>query len=338
MERPSMSLAVRIRAHGGPEQLRAEMVELAGPGPGEVRVRHTAIGVNYSDINLRRGGFYPGHHPVMPLILGNEAAGVVEALGEGAAGFTPGERVAYCGMSGGVFENTGAYAEQRNVPQERLLKIPDGVSDREAAAMLVKGYTACQIVERIFPPRSGDVILIHAAASGVGLILTQWCKHLGATVIGTVGNREKAEVFRRYGGDHAILYRETSFVPSVKALAPGGVSAVFDGVGKDTFMASLDCIRPFGMAVNYGNASGNVPPLDIVLLAMKGSLSVARPGLHIYTGDLENLRTGAATLFELVRTGALKIEISRTFPLQDAAEAHRAIESASTTGSILLIP
>lgn len=333
-----MTRAVRIHAHGGPEQLRAEAIDLPPPGPGEVRVRHTAIGVNYSDINLRRGGFYPGHHPVMPLILGNEAAGVVEALGEGTSGFAPGDRVAYCGMSGGFFENTGAYAEARNVPAERLLNIPDGVSDREAAAMLVKGYTALQIVERIFPPKPGDTILIHAAASGVGLILTQWCKHLGATVIGTVGSEQKAEVFRAHGGDHAIFYREADFVAAVKALAPGGVSAVFDGVGKDTFMASLDCIAPFGMAVNYGNASGNVPPLDVVLLAMKGSLSVARPGLHIYTGDLANLRTGASRLFELVRTGVLKIEISRTYPLKDAAEAHKAVESAATTGSILLIP
>ena len=213
------------------------------------------------------------------MILGNEAAGVVASVGPGVTDVKPGDRVGYAGMSAEFFEQTGAYAEERNVPVERLLKLPAGVTEQQAAGMMVKGLTASLIINHVYRPKPGDTILIHAAASGVGLILTQWAKHLGATVIGTVGSAEKAEIAQAHGCDHTILYRETDFADAVKQIVPQGVSAVFDGVGKDTFMASLRCVRPFGMLVNYGNASGHPPPLDLLLLAKGGSLSVCRPAL-----------------------------------------------------------
>ena len=332
-----MTRAIRIHANGGPEVMRWEEIELAPPASGEARIRHTAIGINYSDVNVRRGGFYLAKPQEFPIILGNEAAGVVESLGAGVSGFKPGDRVVYAGMQGEFFQSTGAYSEARNVPAERLIKLPDGVSDRQAAALMVKGFTASLIVNRIFRPKRGDTILIHAAASGVGLILCQWAKHLGASIIGTVGSTEKARVAQAHGCDHTILYRETDFAAAVKKLAPQGVAAVFDGVGKDTFQASLDCIRPFGMAVNYGNASGHVPPLDLLLLA-KRSLSVSRPGLSTYIRDAETMRTAAAELFELVIKGALKVEIGRTYPLKDAAAAHRDLENRKSTGSLVLLP
>jgi len=238
--------AVRIHANGEPEVLRFEECDIPRPGPGEARIRHTAIAVNYSDINVRRGGFYLAQPLQFPVILGNEAAGIVEHLGPGSTGVTPGDRVAYAGMSAAFYESTGAYAEQRNVPVERLIRIPQGISDAAAAGLMVKGLTASLIINRLFRPQPGDPILIHAAASGVGLLLVQWAKHLGATVIGTVGSHEKARVAQAHGCDHAILYREVDFVPAVKALAKDGVAAVFDGVGRDTFIPSLDCVRPFG--------------------------------------------------------------------------------------------
>ena len=332
-----MTHAIRIHANGGPEVMRWEEIELSPPAAGEARIRHSAIGINYSDVNVRRGGFYLAKPQDFPIILGNEAAGVIESVGAGVGGFKPGDRVVYAGMKGEFFQNTGAYAEARNVPSERLIKLPEGVSDRQAAALMVKGFTASLIINRIFRPKPGDSILIHTAASGVGLILCQWAKQLGATVIGTVGSAEKARVATAHGCDHVILYRETDFVAAVKKLAPQGVSAVFDGVGKDTFQASLECIRPFGKAVNYGNASGHVPPLDLLLLA-KRSLSVSRPGLSTYIRDIETMRTAAAELFELVMRGALKVEIGSTYALKDAAIAHRDLEARKSTGSLLLLP
>jgi len=317
--------------------MRWEEVEVPPPGPGQARLRHTAIGINYSDVNVRRGGFYLVRPPTFPLVLGNEAAGVVEAVGPGVTEIAPGDRVVYAGMRGEFYEDTGAYAETRNVYAERLVRLPDGMSDRTAAAMMVKGFTASLIINRIFAPRAGDAVLIHAAASGVGLVLTQWCKHLGATVIGTVGSRDKAEVAEAHGCAHTILYRETNFVEAVKTIAPQGVAAVLDGVGKDTFIPSFACIRPFGKAINYGNASGHVPPIELLHLAPK-SLSVCRPGLSSYIRDVATMRSAAAELFELVQKGALKIEISRTFALRDAAAAHREIEARANTGSMLLIP
>ena len=332
-----MTHAIRIHANGGPEVMRWEEIELAPPAAGEVRIRHSAIGINYSDVNVRRGGFYLAKPQEFPIILGNEAAGIVESVGPGVSSFKPGDRVVYAGMKGEFFQNTGAYSEARNVSAERLIALPDGVTDRQAAALMVKGFTASLIINRIFRPKPGDTILIHAAASGVGLILCQWAKHLGATIIGTVGSAEKARVAQAHGCDHTVLYRETDFVAAVKKIAPLGVAAVFDGVGKDTFQASLDCIRPFGMAVNYGNASGHVPPLDLLLLA-KRSLSVSRPGLSTYIRDMETMRTAAAELFELVMQGVLKVEIGNTYALKDAASAHRDLEARKSTGSLLLLP
>jgi NADPH2:quinone reductase len=330
--------AIRIHANGGPEVMRFEEIALPPPGAGEARVRHTAIGINYSDINVRRGGFYIARPLQFPVILGNEAAGVVESVGPGVSDVRPGDRVAYAGMRAEFFEQTGAYSEARIVPAERLIKIPGCVSDRQAAAIMVKGFTASLIINRIYRPKPGDVILIHTAAGGVGMILCQWSKHLGATVVGTVGSKEKAKIAQAHGCDHAILYREVDFVAAVKAIAKRGVCAVFDGVGKDTFMASLDCVRPFGMLVNYGNASGHPPPLDLLQLAKRGSLSVCRPALSNLTADVSAMRIAAAELFDLVARGILKVEIGRTYALADAAEAHRDIESRKYAGSMLLVP
>jgi NADPH:quinone reductase len=330
--------AVRIHANGGPEVLRFEDIALPPPSAGEARVRHTAIGINYSDINVRRGGFYIARPLQFPVILGNEAAGVVESVGPGVTDVKAGDRVAYAGMRGEFFEQTGSYAQARNVPAERLLKLPDGVTDQQAAAMMVKGFTASLIINKVFRPKPGDAVLIHTAAGGVGMILCQWSKHLGATVIGTVGSPEKAGVAKAHGCDHTILYREVDFVAAVKRVVPRGVAAVFDGVGKDTFTASLDCVRPFGMLVNYGNASGHPPPLDLLQLAKRGSLSVSRPALSSLTADGPAMRAAAAELFDLVARGILTIEIGGSYPLEDAARAHRDIEERKIAGSVLLLP
>jgi NADPH:quinone reductase len=330
--------AIRIHAHGGPEVMRWEDVELPAPAAGEARVRHTAIAVNFSDINQRRGGFYTAEPLPMPMILGNEAAGVVESVGAGVGNVKPGDRIAYVGVNAAFYQSTGAYAEERNMPATRLIPLPDGISDAQATAMMVKGLTASLIVHRVHTPKPGDAVLIHTAAAGVGMILAQWAKHLGATVIGTVGSREKAAIAAAHGSDHTILYRETDFVAAVKRIVPEGVHAVYDGVGKDTFMPSLDCIRPFGIIVNYGNASGHVPPLDILDLSKKGALSVSRPGLSHYLKDIAELRAAAAELFALVADGTLKVETSRTYPLRDAAQAHRDVESRAFAGSAVLIP
>jgi NADPH:quinone reductase len=332
-----MTKAIRVHAHGGPDVLRWEDVGLPAPGPGEARVRHTAIGVNYSDVNVRRGGFYLAHKPTFPLVPGNEAAGVVESVGADVSEVKPGDRVCYAGMRGEFFEDSGAYAEARNVYADRLVKIPPGVSDQQAAAIMLKGFTASLIINKLFKPKPGDSVLIHTAAAGVGIILSQWSKHLGATVLGTVGSPEKARIAQAHGCDHPILYRDQDFVAEAKKLVPAGVSVVFDGVGKDTFVRSLGCVRPFGLMVNYGNASGHVPPFELLLLA-RGSVSICRPGVSSYTRDVPTMRQAAAELFELVRTGALTIEIGRTLPLKDAVEAHRDLEGRKVTGSILLIP
>jgi NADPH2:quinone reductase len=331
-----MTKAIRIYANGGPEVLRFEDIVVPPPAAGEARVRQTAVGINFSDINVRRGGFYIARPLQFPVIIGNEAAGVVESVGPGVTGIKPGDRVAYAGMRGEFFEQTGAYAEVRNVPAERLLMLPEGVSEQQAAAMMVKGFTASLIINRVYRPKAGDTILIHTAAGGVGNILCQWCKHLGATVIGTVGSQDKAQVAKAHGCDHTVLYREVDFVAAVKAIVPQGVSAVYDGVGKDTFTASLDCVRPFGMLVNYGNASGHPPPIDLLHLAKRGSLSVCRPALSSLTADVPAMRAAAAELFDLVARGILKIEIGGTYPLQDAAQAHRDIEARKVAGSVLL--
>jgi NADPH2:quinone reductase len=330
--------AVRIHSHGGPEVMRLEDIQLPPPGPGEARVHHTAIGLNFSDINVRRGGFYQTEPLPMPIILGNEAAGVVTALGSGVVDIAVGDRVGYCGVGSNFWARTGAYADERNVAAARLVKLPAAVSDQQAAALMLKGLTASSIVNRIWRPQPGHIVMIHAAASGVGLLLAQWSKHFGAAVIGTVGSAVKARVAKHHGCDHTILYREIDFVQEAKRIAPGGVNAVFDGVGKDTFEKSLDCMAPFGMIVNYGNASGHVPPLDILKLSLKGSLSVCRPGVSTFLGDPARFRQLAAELFDTVTRGILETTAIRTYPLADAATAHRDAEAASHAGPVVLIP
>lgn len=329
--------AIRIHAHGGPEQLRLEDVELPPPAADEVCVRHTAIALNFSDINVRRGGFYQPEPMPMPLIPGNEAAGVVEAVGADVTDWKVGDRVAYAGMRGPFYRFTGAYAAARNVPAERLARVPDGVSDQLACSVLLKGATAASVIEKLYSPKPRDIILIHAAASGVGAMLTQWASHLGAVVIGTVGSPAKAQAARASGAAHTILYRETDFVAGVKAIAPEGVQAVFDGVGADTFVRSFDCVRPFGTLVNYGNASGHVPPIDMIDLAIKGSLSISRPAVSYFLAS-PRLRETAARLYDLVAQGVLRPEIAATYPLEEAAQAHRDVEAGKHAGVVVLTP
>ncbi len=330
--------AIRIHEHGGPEVLRWEAIALPPPAAGEARVRHTAIALNFSDVNVRRGGFYRASGASFPLILGNEAAGVVDTVGPDVDDVRPGDRVAYVGVGGPFFENTGAYAGMRNVPVRRLVALPDDVTEERAAACLLKGLTASMIVHRVRRPQPGETILVHAAASGVGLLLSQWSRQLGATVIGTVGSAAKAEAARRHGCAHVVPYRGADFVAEVRTLAPGGVDAVFDGVGRETFERSLDCLRPFGMLVSYGNASGHPPPVDLLLLALKGSLAVSRPGIHHYIEDVAAFRAACAELFDLLRRGVLAVEIGGRYPLAEAASAHRDVEARRVAGSVVLLP
>ncbi|MFN0305435.1 MAG: quinone oxidoreductase family protein [Burkholderiales bacterium] len=329
--------AIRIHGNGGPEVMRWEDCELPPPTPTEVRLRHTAIALNFSDINVRRGGFYIAKPQQFPLIPGNEAAGVVAGVGAQVTEFRRGDRVAYVGTGGPFYEETGAYAEERNVPASCLVRLPADITEAVAAAFLLKGLTAAMVVNRVYTPKPGDSILIHAAASGVGLLLCQWAKHLGATVIGTVGSPDKAAIATAHGCDHAILYRETDFVAAVQRIVPAGVSAVFDGVGRDTFIPSFDCVQRFGMLVNYGNASGHVPPVDLLLLAKKGSLSVSRPGFSAYIAGPGEFQKACGALFSLVREGVLRAEASRTYALRDAAIAHRDIESRKVAGAVVLL-
>ena len=330
--------AMTIHQNGGPEVLQWEDVQLPPPGPGEVRLRHTAIALNFSDINVRRGGFYIAKPLVFPVILGNEAAGIVVECGAGVTGIKPGTRMGYVGVGGPFYENTGSYCQERNVPASCLVPLPDGISDAQAAAIMLKGLTAACMINRIWRPKTGDPVLIHAAASGVGILLSQWLSHLGAQVLGTVGSQQKADFARQNGCAHPILYRQTDFVAEVKKIVPKGVAAVFDGVGKDTFMASLDCVRPFGMLINYGNASGHVPPLDLLLLAKKGSLSVSRPAFSSYIADPQEMRQNFAELFDLIIKGVLKVEVNQTYALQDVARAHHDLEARAFVGSAVILP
>lgn len=328
--------AVSIFANGGPEVLQWVDIDLPPPAPHEVRIRHTAIGLNFSDINVRNGGFYVTEGATFPITLGNEAAGVVESTGAAVTQWHPGDRVAYAGTGGLFFENTGAYAEQRNVPANCLVRLPVDISDQQAAAMLLKGLTASVVVHRCFRPDPQDSVLIHAAASGVGSLLAQWCKNLGAKVIGTVGSSAKAEFAREHGCHHTILYREEDFVTATRKIVPAGVSAVFDGVGKDTFVRSFDCVKPFGALVNYGNASGPVPAFPLVLLAQKGCLVLHRPGFGWHANTTETRQAACDELFSMVREGSMKVEICATFPLKEVASAHRVVEAGRTTGSVVL--
>jgi NADPH2:quinone reductase len=321
--------AIRFHQTGGPEVLRWEEVAVGDPGPGEVRIRQSAVGLNFID-TYHRTGLYK---VPLPSGIGLEAAGTVEAAGPGVTDFKAGDRVAYC--TGPL----GAYAEARLFPAERLVKLPAGLDDRTAAAMMLQGLTAQYLLRRTHRVKAGETILVHAAAGGVGLILCQWGKHLGATVIGTVGSEDKAKLAKANGCDHVILYRQEKVSQKVRELTGGaGVPVVYDGVGKDTFMDSLDCLSPLGMMVTFGNASGAVPPIEPVLLSQKGSIFLTRPTLMHYVAKRTDLLAAAAELFEVVQKGAVRIAVNQTFPLKEAAAAHRALESRQTTGSTLLLP
>ncbi len=323
-----MSKGILVKAHGGPEVLVYGDVPVAQPGPGQVLIRQTAIGVNFIDVYYRNG-LYPAP---LPLIPGSEGAGVVVQAGEGVTGFKPGDRVAYA-MS------PGAYAEERVVEAKLLVHVPDGVSDDTAAAMMLKGLTAQYLLRRTFKVERGHTVLIHAAAGGVGLIAAQWAKHLGATVIGTVGSRDKEKLARDNGCDHVIFYREEDFAKRVTEITNGEkCDVVYDGVGKATFPGSLDCLKPFGMFVSFGNASGPVDAFNVGLLAQKGSLYATRPTLATHVAKREVLEAMAADLFAVVKSGAVKIPLHATYPLADAGKAHAALESRNTTGAMILKP
>jgi len=322
--------AVRFNKIGGPEVLAIDQVVVGAPQAGHVLLRHTAIGLNYID-TYHRSGLYPVQN--FPSGIGLEAAGVIERVGDGVTDLKQGDRVAY--GTGPI----GAYSQLRVMPADKLVKIPHGIDDKTAAAMMLKGLTAQYLLRRTYKVQSGDAILIHAASGGVGMILSQWAKHLGAMVIGTVGSPQKATVAKAHGCDHTILYRIENFAARVKDFTKGkGVAVVYDGVGKDTFMGSLDCLSRLGMMVSYGNASGPVPPFDISVLNQKGSLFLTRPSLMGYATTREELTSMAAELFDVVKSGAVKIEINQTYKLRDAVQAHRDLESRKTTGCTVILP
>ena len=320
--------AIRIHETGGPEVLKIDEIELPAPGKGEVRVRHAAIGVNFLD-TYHRTGFYPMPLPLTP---GGEGAGEVLEVGPGVEGFAPGDRVAYAGPP-------GAYAEERNIPAHFLLKLPRAIAYETAAAMMLKGLTAQYLLRQTYKVKEGDWILVHAAAGGVGQILCQWGKALGAKVIGTVGSEPKAKIARKAGAKHTILYRDEDFAKRVEEITKGEKCAVvYDGVGKATFPASLDCLKPFGVFASFGSASGGIEAFDIGLLARKGSLYATRPTLFTFMADRKRLETMARDLFRVVKNGEVTIHVSRKLPLAEAAAAHRALEARETTGSIVLLP
>jgi NADPH2:quinone reductase len=324
-----MPKAIRIHEHGDASVLRWEEVEVAAPGPGEVQLRQTAVGLNYIDVYIR-DGLYPAGD--LPAVLGMEAAGVVEALGEGVTGLSVGDRVAYP-------MQLGAYAEVRNIAAGRLVKLPETISDRQAAAIMLKGLTAHYLLFRSYPVQAGDTILVYAAAGGVGLLLTQWARHLGARVIGCVGSAEKAALARANGCDEIILYRDEKIPERVRTLTGGeGVAAVYDSIGRATFSDSLDSLRPFGVMVSYGNASGPVEAFNPGILAAKGSLYLTRPTLATHIATRALLDEGADRLFAAVADGKLHIQINQTYPLAETARAHRDLEARNTTGSSVLLP
>ena len=325
-----MTKAIRIHQYGGPEQLVWEEITVGKPGPGEALVRHTAVGLNFIDV-YHRTGLYP--LPSLPATLGMEAAGVVVEVGPGVNEVQPGDRVAYA-MNG-----PGSYCELRVFPSSRLVPLPAEIDDKTAAAMMLQGMTAQYLLRNTYRVQAGETILFHAAAGGVGLIVCQWAKHLGATIIGTVSSDEKAELARAHGCDHTIVYTREDFVERVKEITNGkGVPVVYDGVGKDTFFRSLDVLRPRGLLANFGQSSGAVGPFDAGILAAKGSLYLTRPTLATYIAAREDLVASAAELFEVVKNGAVKIEVNQSYALADTAQAHRDLEARKTTGSTVLIP
>lgn len=325
-----MAKVVRVHEIGGPEVLRIEEQDPGQPGPGQALVRHAAIGLNFIDVYFRTG-VYPA--PTKPFVPGMEASGVVEAVGEGVSDLRPGQRVAY--GSGPI----GAYSSARVMPAAQLVPLPDSIPDEQAAAMMLKGLTAQYLLRSTFRVASGHTVLIHAAAGGVGLIACQWAKHLGATVVGTVGSEEKAELARAHGCDHPLLYRSEDWVARAREISGGkGCDVVYDSVGKDTFARSLDCLRPRGLLAAFGQSSGNVPPFDILDLSRKGSLFVTRPTLASYCATRPELLAAAAELFDVVGKGAVRIEVNQRVPLDRVAEAHEALQARRTTGSTVLLP
>lgn len=321
--------AIRIETTGGPEVMKLVDVEVGKPGPGQAQVRQTAVGLNYID-TYHRSGLYPVS---LPSGIGLEAAGVVEAVGEGVTSLKPGDRIAY--GTGPI----GAYAELRNLPANRLVKLPAAISDETAAGMMLKGMTARYLLRATYVVKPGDTILLHAAAGGVGLIMSQWAKALGATVIGTVGSDAKAVIARAHGCDHVINYATEDTVKRVREITSGkGVPVVYDGVGKDTMMISLDCLAPRGLFVSFGNASGPVPPLDMLLLSAKGSLFATRPTLMTYTASDADLQETAQDLVDVVASGKVKIPVNQRYALADAVQAHRDLEGRKTTGTTVLLP
>jgi NADPH2:quinone reductase len=323
-----MTQAIRIHVNGGPEVMQWEDVPTPEPGPGEALVRHEAVGLNYIDVYFRTG-LYKAPLPSTP---GMEAAGVVVAIGAGVTEVKPGDRVAYAGGP------IGAYATERAIAADRLVVLPDGIDAATGAAMMLQGMTAQYLLRRTYAVKAGDTIVVHAAAGGVGLILCQWAKHLGATVIGVVSTPAKAELALAHGAAHAIV-GHAELPAQVKRITGGAmVPVVYDSVGRDTFVTSLDCLAPLGLMVSYGNASGPVPPVDIGILAAKGSLFLTRPTLATYTSKRADLLATARDLFAVVGSGAVKVRVNQTFPLAQAAAAHAALEARQTTGSTVLIP
>jgi NADPH2:quinone reductase len=325
-----MSKAIRIHAHGGPEVLTWEDADPGRPGPGQVLIRHTAIGLNFIDVYYRTG-LYPAPGG-LPLVPGGEGAGVVEEVGPDVQGLKAGDRVAYA-------VGTGAYAERRVIAADRLVKVPDGISDEQAAAMMLKGMTAEYLLRRTFKVKAGDTILFHAAAGGVGLIAGQWAKHLGATTIGTAGSPDKVELARAHGYDHVVNYREQDFVAEVGRITEGQKCAVvYDSVGKDTFEGSLDCLKPLGLLALFGQSSGPVPPFNLGVLAQKGSLYITRPTLFVYVARRADLEASAAALFDVVGKGVVDVRINQRYALKGAARAQADLEARKTTGATILVP
>lgn len=327
-----MAKGLRIYETGPPDVFRWEDIDVPAPGPGQVRLRQTAVGINFVDTYHRGGLYHPWKIPALPTIIGLEAAGVVEECGDGVNGFTPGTRVGY------ATPPVGAYCEARVMPADHLVALPDDITDTQAAGMMLKGLTAQYLLRRTYRVGEGDTVLIHAAAGGMGSILCQWAKHLGAVVIGTVGTDAKAEIARGNGCDHAIVYSREDFLPVVRELTQGeGVAVVYESVGKDTFARSLDCLRPMGYLVSYGAASG-APELDSIgTLGEKGSLFLTRPRIMDYMDKRHDLDASAAELFDVVRSGTVRIDVKQTYPLKDMARAHEDLEQRRTTGSTVLL-
>jgi NADPH2:quinone reductase len=323
-----MTKAMRIHANGGPEVLKWEQVPTPQPGPNEALIRHEAVGLNYIDVYFRTGLY----KAPLPATIGMEGAGVVLEVGEAVNGLKAGDRVAYAGGP------LGAYATERVIPADRLVKLPDSIDFKTGAAMMLQGMTAQYLLRRTFPVKKGQTILVHAAAGGVGLIMCQWARHLGVNVIGVVSSEEKAALAMANGATHAII-GHAQLTADVRRITGGAmVPVVYDSVGKDTFAASLDCLAPLGMMVSYGSASGPVPPLDIAVLSTKGSLYVTRPTLATYVAARADLEAVSQDLFDVVASGAVKIQVNQTFPLAEAAAAHAALEGRKTTGSTVLLP